>query len=279
MCVDLACHDCLRDGRQVVMNNARDNIALYEQEAHWNRNYLEDPFYRSKVRLIQGMTPDGVKTVLDVGCGNGTIINAFDSDYWVVGCDRSKASLGYVRGRAVQSSADALPFMDRSFDLVMSHQMLEHLPNGVLERTVKELMRVSARYLMVSVPHKDRLAQQLARCAMCGEKYHIWGHLRCFNNVSDLRRLFPSFSLRVHAFCGRENEYMTKIGLGVRQRIGGRWAYDPIAVCPLCGSREQYQAGFPRRAIAAIVDRLDRLIPKQKEFWWLVCLFERSDCS
>src|SRR6266545_50387 len=154
------------------MDSAKDNIALYEQEAHWNRNYLDDPFYRAKVRLIQGMTPDGVKTVLDVGCGNGTIINnAFESGYCVVGCDRSRTSLQYVRGRSVQSSADALPFADRSFDLVMSHQMLEHLPDGVFERTVKELTRVSARYLMVSVPHKDNLAQQLACCISCGEKY------------------------------------------------------------------------------------------------------------
>ena len=265
------------------MDSARDNIALYEQEGQWKLNYLEDPFYRAKVHLIQGMTPDGVKTVLDVGCGNGTIINAFDSDYWKVGCDRSRTSLRFVGGRSVQSSADALPFAGRSFDLVMSHQMLEHLPDGVFQRTVQELMRVSARYLMVSVPHKERLAQQLACCAMCGEKYHIGGHLRSFNDVSDLRRLFPSFSLRMYAFCGRENEYMTKIGIWVRQRIGGRWASDwapvPTAVCPRCGSREQYQAGFPWRAIAAVVDRLDRLIPKQKAFWWLVCLFERSDCS
>ena len=265
------------------MDSARDNIALYEQEAHWNQNYLDDHFYRAKVHLIQGMTPYGVKTVLDVGCGNGTIINnAFDSNYWVVGCDRSRTSLRYARGRTVQSSADSLPFADRSFDLVMSHQMLEHLPDGVFQRTVKELTRVSARYLMVSVPHKERLAQQLACCASCWEKYHIGGHLRGFNDVSDLHRLFPTFSLRMYAFCGRENEYMTKIGLWVRQRLGGRWASDwaspPTAVCPRCGSQEQYQAGFPRRAIAGIVDRLDRLIPKKKAFWWLVCLFERSDC-
>lgn len=261
------------------MEHKNDNIALYDQDVLWNKNYLEDPYYRTKVRLIQGMIPDGVKTILDVGCGNGAIANQYASNYWMVGCDRSWTALQYLCGRAVQSTADTLPFKDRSFDLVMSHQMLEHLPERVFHRAIQELLRVSRRYFVVSVPYRDRIAQQFACCAECGEKYNVWGHLRSFNHVSEVRRLFPSFSMRVHAFCGRENEYMTKLGLWIRQRIGGRWACDPNAVCPRCSSRAQYCAGFPRRAVAAVVDRLDQLMPKEKAYFWLVGLFERTESS
>ena len=95
--------------------------------------------------------------------------------------------------------------------------------------------------------------------------------------MAQLRGLFPDFVLRVHASCGPENEYMTRPMLWVRQWIGGGWVTDPDGVCPQCGSLVQYRAAFPRRVIAAIAERLDRLIPKKKAFWYLICLFERTD--
>ena len=252
-----------------------DNVAYYEEDALWSKDYLEDPYYRTKVRLIRGMIPDGVCTILDVGCGNGTILNTMHSDYWVVGTDRSKAAIKYLRGRPVLSSAECLPFRDRSFDEVMSHQMLEHLPEEIFQQTVNELARVASRYVLVSVPYKDQLKQPRDCCRDCGFIYNVWGHVRRFNHVSEIRRLFPAFELRAHAFCGRENEYMTVLGLWIRQHIGGRWEGNPNSVCPKCGSREKFQAGFPRRAIAGMADRLDRFIPKKKVFWWVACLFER----
>jgi len=120
------------------MGSYDDNVALYEQDAVWNKDYLEDPFYRTKVRLIQGMITYGVRTIIDVGCGNGANLHALDSAYWVVGADRSRTAIRYLKGRAVQTSADYLPFKDRSFDVVMSHQTLEHLPEDVFKRAVQE---------------------------------------------------------------------------------------------------------------------------------------------
>ena len=52
-----------------------DNVALYERETLWNWDYREDSYYRTKLQLIGGMIPSGVKTILDVGCGNGAIAN------------------------------------------------------------------------------------------------------------------------------------------------------------------------------------------------------------
>jgi SAM-dependent methyltransferase len=256
-----------------------DNVALYEQKSLWDSPHFSDQYYRLKVRLIRGIIPDGVRTILDVGCGNGAITNELDSDYWVVGGDRSNAALSSLRIRGVQLAAEHLPFKHGSFDLVMSHQLLEHLPDDVFQQAVPEMMRVARRYLVISVPYRDRVAQQRACCEDCGCKYHVWGHVRNFNSLSDVRRLFPAFTLRAYAFCGRENEYMTRLALWISQWIGGSWTIDPSGVCLRCGSRAQYRAGYPRRAIAGLIDRMDRLIPKERTFWWVICLFECAELS
>lgn len=253
-----------------------DNIALYEREALWDFPFLEDPYYRNKVRLLKGMIPEQVETILDVGCGNGAITNVFAPCYRIVGGDRSWVALQHLCAQKVQLSADSLPFRSQSFDLVMSHQMLEHLPDEVFQRAITELERVAKRYLLVSVPYRDPLLHVRACCKECRCKYNIWGHLRNFNEVEEVRALFPNFSLQVHAFCGRENEYPTRPGLWVQQWIGGNWVTAPQAICPQCGSKAQYQAGFLRRAVAVLTDRIDRHLPRMRAFWWLVCLFERA---
>lgn len=255
-----------------------DNVRLYNQDALWNRSFLDDSYYYAKLRLIRGMIPDDARGILDVACGNGAITNRLD-DYRTVGGDRSLTALRYISGPSVQLSADSLPFSDHAFDLVMCNQALEHFSEGVFSSAVCELARVARRYLLISVPYRERLAQQHAHCADCRHTYHVWGHVRRFRSARQVRALFPGFVLRIHAFCGRENSYMTPPGLWIRQHLGGRWAVEPTAVCPKCGSRSQSAAGLPRRAIAALVDRIEQRLPHPWAFWWLVCLFERRGAS
>ena len=110
--------NCLirKGGLTRPMRTPTDNVRLYEQDALWDHSYVDDPYYRAKVRLVRGMIPDDVRSILDVACGNGAITNLL-KDYWTVGGDRSLTALRYVTGRAVQLSADSLPFPDRAFDL------------------------------------------------------------------------------------------------------------------------------------------------------------------
>ncbi|MEY4545691.1 MAG: hypothetical protein RL685_1886 [Pseudomonadota bacterium] len=92
-------------------------------------------------------------TVLDVGCGPGSITRGFAerlSSGTVVGVDLSEEALagarldaserGLKNVRYVQGSVYELPFADSSFDVVYAHQVLQHLKEpGV---ALLEMLRV-----------------------------------------------------------------------------------------------------------------------------------------
>ncbi len=62
---------------------------------------------------------------------------------------------GYVRGRG-----DALPFRAGSFDLVCSVDVLEHVPPPARTQLADELMRVSARGIILAAPFRHPLVER-----------------------------------------------------------------------------------------------------------------------
>ncbi|PKY03058.1 S-adenosyl-L-methionine-dependent methyltransferase [Aspergillus campestris IBT 28561] len=93
-------------------------------------------------------------TVLDVGCGAGTItvdlaqrlsdghITGFDSDPTIITQAQSlAASQGTTNVTFTAGDANALPYADNTFDIVFCHQLLQHVgdPVGLL----REMKRVA----------------------------------------------------------------------------------------------------------------------------------------
>jgi SAM-dependent methyltransferase len=101
----------------------------------------------SKARMIEaivsrelGGRAEGFD-VLDVGCGNGDISRFFAQRNRVTGVDVKDRRNGRVEPfRFVQIDSEALPFEDGSFDLVLSHHVLEHVPDQ--RRHLDEIWRV-----------------------------------------------------------------------------------------------------------------------------------------
>jgi len=59
-------------------------------------------------------------------------------------------------------SATALPFADRTYDVVCSFQMLEHLPYDEALKAFVEMVRVSSGYVVISLPD----ARAVWRCQL-----------------------------------------------------------------------------------------------------------------
>jgi ubiquinone/menaquinone biosynthesis C-methylase UbiE len=93
--------------------------------------------------------------VLDVGCGPGFLMQFLhELGVPVQGVDFSPASPRLappdMRERIRVGPTDALSEPDRSFDVVICREVMEHLTVLQIRRTVSEICRVSSRYAYVT---------------------------------------------------------------------------------------------------------------------------------
>ena len=87
--------------------------------------------------------------ILEVACGRGGFVRELArSDACVTGCDFSLAALQIgrekLRGTSamlIQGDAQALPFADESFDLVVSCETIEHVPDA--QKALREMWRIA----------------------------------------------------------------------------------------------------------------------------------------
>lgn len=113
-------------------------------------------------RTIEGRHPEVVKEVfrpdrvLDVGCGPGALLFLLQEQGIVAdGVDFSPSCLELappeVRDRIrIGTTADDGPFADDSYDLVICREVFEHLTVLQIRETVRNLCRISSRYVYVT---------------------------------------------------------------------------------------------------------------------------------
>jgi SAM-dependent methyltransferase len=138
--------------------------------------------------------------VLNIGVGSGQlerIATGKGVEMWSL--DPSERSIRRLREsldigeRAKAGYSQEMPFPDGHFDVVIMSEVLEHLDEDVLERTLGEVRRVlrpGGRFIG-TVPAREDLAASLVVCPCCGHQFHRWGHRSSFTSDS-LRRLLES---------------------------------------------------------------------------------------
>lgn len=115
---------------------------------------LHRGIYRERLRrlvdLLVGIVRPGDR-MLDVGCGNGTLLHALTSDSR---CPRGVVPMGVERVArggepipVVAYSGGRLPFDDASFDVVTIADVLHHEPDD--EALLRECLRVARRVVVV----------------------------------------------------------------------------------------------------------------------------------
>jgi SAM-dependent methyltransferase len=133
----------------------------------------------------------GTLDILDAGCGTGGTTAHLRAYGRVTGADVSAVALRFARRRPgpalVQASVDALPFRARSFDLVLSNDVLCHLLADDA-RAVAEFARVlrPGGVLYLQLPAFDRLRS----------RHDAAVHTRHRYTAGEVRRLLAGAGLR-----------------------------------------------------------------------------------
>lgn len=146
-----------------------DNLTNLEK--HTTRNpinrFFLDNFLRAVVRTIK---PLNISSILDVGCGEGFTLATLKKE----GIGKKLEGVDYVENALeigkklypdlVLKKGDIyrLQYKADSFDLVLCTEVLEHLAEP--EKGLRELVRVSKKYALVTVPNEPWFTfQRIAR--------------------------------------------------------------------------------------------------------------------
>jgi ubiquinone/menaquinone biosynthesis C-methylase UbiE len=126
--------------------------------------------FREKVLSLAHLQPG--ESVLDVGCGTGTLaiaatrhvgpsgsVHGIDASPEMLARARKKAEKATARVEFQNALAESLPFLDAQFDVVTTTVMLHHLPKKTREACAREIRRVlkpSGRVLAVDFDGSSR---------------------------------------------------------------------------------------------------------------------------
>jgi len=123
-----------------------------------NPSYVWRAGQERRLRMVRRWAPLVGQRVLDVGCGVGMYTNAFLRETGhVFGIEIEHERALEARERAagvIQSPGERLPFADATFDVVFSHEVLEHVDDD--RACAVEMVRVTrpGGRIVIFVPNR-----------------------------------------------------------------------------------------------------------------------------
>lgn len=181
---------------------------------HYYQTQAREAFSAALPRLdhlaaqLRGRLASGL--VVNIGVGDGefeALLHGYAGQ--VVSLDPDPASLAAVHARTgaagIAGRIQRLPFRDGSVDAIVVSEVLEHLPDDVLDAGLEEIRRVlrSGGWIFGTVPCNEDLGMSTVICPHCGHVFHKVGHVRSFSPASlsaALSRRFQIDRIRRKAF-------------------------------------------------------------------------------
>jgi ubiquinone/menaquinone biosynthesis C-methylase UbiE len=257
----------------------------YENDAFWNNEGF-GTIDTDRIKSISELIPADVRSILDVGCGNGLFLNYLSNNFnkylRLHGVDRCDTALKYVKTHKTKSSIDSLPFSDNEFDLVSALEVVEHLQNNIFLEGLCQLCRVSKKHVLLSVPNGESLKKTLIECPQCKTMFNPDYHMRRFDE-NILRGLLVKFGFKckeIH-YIGRYHEYLlvSRVLNSIRAFKGRKNPFSTEIPCPVCGnyldagvrSSSDEKASHKSRS----KDLFKRFLPQKVKYRWIVGLYER----
>lgn len=224
------------------------------------------------------MIPQDVASMLEVGCGDGRVSRRVDWKVKLIGLDIAWGKISDYPNKKIIGDIAKLPIKPNSFDMVLACEVLEHLPERTLFSVLQEMVRVTKRYILFTVPFKETLSAQWCRCSKCSYIYHVWGHLRTFD-LNTLKSFFANDHLIEMRFLGPKEPRIPSIFYMIVRWLGNVWESDEKnpTLCPRCGSLPINRRGnIFGKLFIRFIWRVERILPF-KSAVWIGCLYQTED--
>ena len=258
-----------------------DNTKYYEK-FDWQSAELSTKLI-SKIEKLISVIPEDVNTILDIGCGDGTISVGLNENFNVIASDRSVNALKQFNIRRVCNSADSVSIKSNSVDLVFSSEMIEHLPDEIFYKAIDEFMKVSKKYIFLTFPNNENIEKLKTQCPECNYIFNKSYHLRTLN-AEIIKDLFPEYNIVTKFEIGKAIRQYSKTLSKFKHKLSPSkswipkyWMKEDEAIrktmCPSCG--ESFIIPYKFNVIATACDMINILISK-KEPYQLCILLEKK---
>ncbi len=111
-----------------------------------------DELNAKRLSFTLSRIPGDATTFLDIGGSDGVF--KIMLEYW--GYTVAMIDIDPKTNDAIKANAIHLPFKDNSFDAVVALEIIEHLNDVELPLATAEMKRVAKKYVVVSVPNKEK---------------------------------------------------------------------------------------------------------------------------
>lgn len=261
----------------------------YESAEFWEGDKLQDPANQLRIKFTSDYIPSNVTSIADIGCGNGVFVNYLKENkphLDIVAVDRSLTALKFVKTNKIEAAINDIPLNDISYDCVSCLEVLEHLPVPIYKQSLKELSRISKKYVIISVPFEEEIEANHNQCPSCKTIFNYDLHMRRYD-ADIIENLMNEFGFRC--------EKMDKLGEMINFK--GHYTFRKIfyknqfrqwrsPICPVCGYSKRNEevssnnvensSSKPERSLISYFSVLPKLFwPKEKKYYWIIALYKK----
>lgn len=248
-------------------------VEYYNKFPKWG--YAPDGANLERITVTQSFIPAEVNSILDLGCGDGAITNQFaEKGFNVFSADFSSAAIQFAKGKRVISNVNDVPFANQQFDAVVCAETIEHLPEGVYEKALSEIERITKQYIIISTPNQEYLPDSNIRCGKCGNLFHRNLHTRSLDRNTH-KTLFQNFELI--KTIGVRAWYQSPFVVNFQQKNLKTYTPGRNIICPSCGHINSDKPGVLKYLIFGLKHAILRFIPGAKRSRWIVSFYKRKN--
>lgn len=209
---------------------------VFSKQSFW-KEYGTTPDYQERFERICGYISQQAHSLIDIGCGDCSVIRKLNKkkpELFLVGVDTFQQStinsVDYCQARL-----PLLPFPEKSFDIVISLEVLEHIDD--IKKTIDEIQRLARKQIIIGVPYLENLQTLSTVCNVCKKTSHAYGHLHSFTK-NDMVDLLPGFEIEKWSLVGLKQRRVSHIGIFLEHNLAGSFFHADQFICPFCGSNQ-----------------------------------------